>query len=116
MNALSTINVGLSDILLISPMIVLFLFSLLPISIKVLRGNVEQSPTATIIEALIGLALAAGLLIVFAGSGPDQNVVPSAFNGQLVFDGLSQWMGLVAVIAAAGGMILMYENPATCGK
>lgn len=114
--ALSTVTVGLSDILLISPMIVLFLFSLLPITIKVLRGNVEQSPTATIIEALIGLALAAGLLIVFAGSGADQNSIPSAFNGQLVFDGLSQWMGLIAVVAAAGGMILMYENPATRGK
>lgn len=114
--ALSAVSVGLSDVLLISPLIVLFLFSLLPLSIKVLRGNREQSPTATIITALIGLALAAGLLIVFAGTGQSQNVVPSAFNGQLVFDGLTQWMGLIAVIAAAGAMILMYENPATRGN
>jgi NADH-quinone oxidoreductase subunit N len=113
--ALSVVSVGLSDVLLISPMIILFLFSLLPISIKVLRGNVEQSPTATIIEALIGLALAAGLLVVFAGS-QNQAAVPTAFNGQLVFDGLTMWMGLIAVISAAGGMILMYENPATRGS
>ena len=97
-------------------MIVLFLFSLLPLTIKVLRGNVEQSPTATIIEALIGLSLAAGLLIVFAGTGQAQSAVPSAFNGQLVFDGLTQWMGLIAVVSAAGGMILMYDNPATRGS
>lgn len=103
------INFGLSDVLLISPLIALFLFSLLPITIKVLRGNIEQSPAATLIEALIGLTLAAGLLIVFGGSGK------TAFNGQLVFDGLTQWMGLIAVVAAAGGLILMYENPATKG-
>ncbi len=114
--ALSAVSVGLSDVLLISPMIVLFLFSLIPITIKVLRGNVEQSPTATIIEALIGLALAAGLLIIFAGAGPSQLTVPSAFNGQLVFDGLTRWMGLIALLAAGGGMILMYENPATRGN
>ncbi len=104
-----TSTFSLSDILLISPLIALFLFSLIPIAIKVLRGNIEQSPAATIIEALIGLTLAAGLLIVFGGSGK------TAFNGQLVFDGLTQWMGLIAVIAAAGGLILMYENPATKG-
>src|SRR3989344_28406 len=104
------IAIGLSDILLISPIIALFLFSLIPITIKVLRGNKEQLPSATIVEALIGLALTAGLLIVFGGSGK------TAFNGQLVFDGLTQWMGLIAVGAAAGGLILMYENPATRGN
>ncbi len=101
---------GLSDVLLISPLIALFIFSLIPITIKVLRGNVEQSPAATTIEALIGLTLAAGLLIVFGGSEK------TAFSGQLVFDGLTQWMGLIAVAAAAGGLILMYENPATRGS
>ncbi len=103
------ITFGIADVLLISPLIALFLFSLIPLTIKVLRGNKEQSPAATIIEALIGLTLAAGLLIVFGGSGK------TAFNGQLVFDGLTQWMGLIAVVAAAGGLILMYENPATRG-
>ena len=104
------ITFGLSDILLISPLIALFIFSLIPITIKVLRGNVEQSAAASVIEALIGLTLAAGLLIVFGGSGK------TAFNGQLVFDGLTQWMGLIAVVSAAGGFIMMYENPATKGS
>ncbi len=104
------ITFGLSDILLISPLIALFVFSLIPITIKVLRGNVEQSAAATTIEALIGLTLAAGLLIIFGGSGK------TAFNGQLVFDGLTQWMGLIAVFSAAGALIMMYENPATKGS
>lgn len=103
-------NTMLADILLVSPLIALFLFSLIPLAIKVLRGNVEQSPTATIIIGLIGLFATACLLIVFGGSGK------TAFHGQLVFDGLTQWMGLIAVMAAGGSMVLMYENPATRGS
>lgn len=102
--------VGLSDILLVSPFIVLFLFSLIPLTTKVLAGNKEQSPAASLIVALLGLAISAGLLVVFGGS--DQ----TAFNGQLLFDGLTQWAGLIALLAAAGGLIMMYENPATKGK
>lgn len=101
---------GLTDVLLISPMIALFLFSLIPLTIKVLRGNKEQNPAATVIISLIGLSLAAGLLVVFGGS---DKVV---FNNQLLFDGLTMWTGLIAIIAAAAGLIMMYENPSTRGK
>lgn len=106
--------VGLSDLLLISPMIILFVFSLLPVALKVLSGNIERSPAAILIESLIGLTLAAGLMILFGGAG--QAEAPTAFNGQLIFDGLTQSMGLVAVIGAAGALIMMYENPATRGS
>lgn len=109
-----TPTVGLSDFLLISPLVVLFIFSLLPIAIKVLGGNIERSPTAVLIEALIGLTLSAGLMILFGGAG--QSEAPTAFNGQLIFDGLTQSMGLVAVMGAAGALIMMYENPATRGQ
>lgn len=114
-SVINTISaVSSADILLISPLIVLFLFSLIPISTKVLRGNIEQSPTATILETLIGLSIAAALLIIFEGSGLDKS--PTAFSGHLIFDGVTQWMGLIAIIGAAGGLIMMYENPATKGK
>lgn len=106
----SAITVGLSDILLISPMIALFVFSLIPLTIKVLRGNREQNPAASMIEALIGLALAAALLIVFSG-----NVGATAFNGQLAFDGLTLWVGLISIIIGGGSIVMMYENPATRG-
>ncbi len=102
--------VGLSDILLVSPLIALFLFSLIPLTSKVLAGNKEQNPASTLIIALIGLAVAGGLLFVFGGA--DQ----TAFNGQLLFDGLTKWAGMIALIAAAGGLIMMYENPSTNGK
>ncbi len=110
---MNSINVGLADILLISPMISLFLFSLIPLSIKVLRGNKEQNPAASIIEILIGLGLTAVLLIIFSGQSGSGS--PTAFNGQLIFDGLTLWMGLVAILIGACAMVMMYENPSTRG-
>ncbi len=78
------INIGLSDILLmISPMIALFLASLIPITVKVLRGNREQRyALVTLSQALIGIVIAIGLLIVFGGAGK------TAFNNGLIFDGV----------------------------
>lgn len=101
------ISIGLADILLISPVIVLFLFSLIPLTTKVLNKNVEQNHSMTLIVALMGLGIAAGLLVLFGGS--DQTI----FNGQLLFDGLTKWAGLIAIVSAAAGIVLLYENPST---
>jgi NADH-quinone oxidoreductase subunit N len=102
-----TANLG--DIILVAPMIALFIASLIPITIKVLKGNKEQKPIATLTQALLGIVVAAGFLIVFGGSGR------TAFNDTLIFDGIMQWAGLISLAAAAGSLILMYENPATRG-
>lgn len=111
---MASINIGLADVLLISPLIALFVFSLLPITIKVLRGNREQTPSATLIEALIGLILTLGLTIVFGGEA--HTGAPTAFDGQLLFDGLTTWMSIITVIIGAGAIVMMYENPATRGE
>ncbi|UYL10581.1 NADH-quinone oxidoreductase subunit N [Bdellovibrio sp. SKB1291214] len=103
-------NIGLSDILLVSPMIALFLASLVPITAKVLRGNREQNPIITLCQALIGIVIAVGLLVVFGGAGK------TAFNNGLIFDGVTQWMGVIALFSAGAAMIMMYENPSTTGK
>lgn len=108
-----TSTVGYSDILLISPMIIIFLFSLLPLAIKVLRGNKEQKEVVTVIESLIGIALAGALLIVFSGRGVD--AAPTAFGGQLIFDGLTLWMSLITLIIGAGAIVMMHENVSTKG-
>jgi NADH-quinone oxidoreductase subunit N len=105
-----TINIGLADILLVSPMIALFLASLIPLTVKVLRGNREQSPIITLSQALIGIVVSIGLLMVFGGAGK------TAFNNGLIFDGVTQWMGAIALLAAGVSMIMMYENPTTKGK
>lgn len=104
------INIGLSDILLISPMIALFLVSLIPITTKVLRGNREQAPMATLAQGLIGIVIAIVLLAVFGGAGK------TAFVNSLIFDGVTQWMGVIALASAGVAMVMMYENPATTGR
>lgn len=104
------ITYGLSDILLVSPLIALFLMSLVPLTIKVLRGNVEQRPLATLAQGLIGVFMAMGLLLVFGGPGK------TAFNNSLIFDGVTQWLGIIAMGATGAAMVLMYENPATKGR
>lgn len=102
--------VGLNDLLLISPLIALFLFSLIPITVKVVRGNREQNPAVSLIQALIGIMVAAGLLIVFGEANA------TAFNSMLAFDGISKWMGLVALGGAAAGLVLTYDHPGTNRK
>lgn len=101
---------NVNDLLLVSPMIALFLTSLIPLTIKVLRGNQEQPPLATLAQGLIGIIAAIGLLLVFGGPGK------TAFSNALIFDGVTQWMGIIAMAAAGGSMILMYENPSTKGR
>lgn len=110
---MSTVNFGLEDILLTSPMLVLFLFSLVPLTIKILRGNVEQVHLATVIEVLIGLLVTATLIVVFGS--PTQGGSPTAFGGQLIFDGLTTWSSLIAVFITGAAVVLMYENPSTRG-
>lgn len=111
---MNSVNVGLADILLISPLISIFLFSLIPLAAKVLRKNKEQNPVATTIEALIGLGLTAALLIIFNGQGGAGS--PTAFGGQLIFDGLTLWMGLISIIITAGAIVMMHENGSTKGS
>lgn len=103
-------NVTLGDVFLVSPMIVLFLVSLLPITIKVLRGNKEPAPAATLYQGLAGLLAALILLLVVSGSGK------TAFANALVFDGVTTWMCAIALLSAAGSLLLMYDNASTQGE
>ena len=61
------IEFSLVDFLLVSPAIALFLFSCVPLLFKVLRGNQEQNPFATLIYAYIGIVIAAGFTVATMG-------------------------------------------------
>lgn len=102
-------TVGFKDIVLVSPMLVLFLASLVPIAIKALRSNVEPSPLSSLIQGLVGIVAAAVLLLVVSGTGA------SAFSEAIVLDGLSRWMGIVALLAAGFSLLLMHDNKSTNG-
>ncbi|NQY99183.1 MAG: NADH-quinone oxidoreductase subunit N [Bdellovibrionales bacterium] len=95
------------DLLLVSPAIALFLASLIPLAIKVLRGNTESNSVATIMYGLVGVVTA--MVLTLANYGIDK----VAFQGALRFDGLSFWMQMVVLVVAAVTLILSRDNPAT---
>lgn len=103
-------NFTLADVLLLMPAIMLFLFSLVPLTLKVLRGNQEPNSFATMIYGLAGTIAAGGWLI---GLGRAERV---AFSGSLVFDGIAVVMGMVVIFVTAFALIYSRENFATNNK
>lgn len=101
------INLGLEDLLRVAPLVVLFLTSLIPISVKVLRGNTEPNPLIALAIGVVGSVTSAMLLWIFQGQGQ------SAFHKALVFDGLTFWIGITALIVTIGALLLAYESPTT---
>ena len=106
------IDIGLKDLTLIAPMIVLFVMSLVPLTFKVLRGNREQNPTMTLMWGFAGLIIAGGSLLVVTTLA--DGIL--AFNKTLLFDSITQWMGIVALISVGISMVFMFENPSTKGE
>jgi NADH-quinone oxidoreductase subunit N len=100
-------KIGLNDFLKISPIIVLFFVSLLPITMKVLRGNKENRPINNMLIVLGGIIVSCMFLFTF--SGGHQPV----FHNAMVFDGITLWIGFIALVSAAGAVVLSYESFST---
>lgn len=98
------LNFGWLDILLISPALALFASSLIPLAIKVLRGNEEQNTFATLIYGYIGTVVALGLLVFTHG------MRQTAFDNALIFDGISSIAGIVVVLLTAATLTLARDN------
>src|ERR1700690_2613564 len=89
------IDFKLVDFLLVLPAVALFLASLVPLLIKVLRGNQEQNTFATLIYSYVGVVIAAGFTCATVGSER------TAFDGALVFDGISSFTTIIILIVTA---------------
>jgi NADH-quinone oxidoreductase subunit N len=107
-------NVGLIDLIQILPLIVLFLSSLIPITIKVLRGNKEQSAEAVLLQGMGGLLCSLIVLLTTRVWMSDSQAAP-AFLGALTMDGVTFWTSIIALVAAGISLIMMYDNPSTSG-
>lgn len=107
---------NLTELLTISPLVALFIGSVIPISVKAFRGK-EMSPFASLFWAIVAVITAAGLNITFVSgfwkfSGLNYMTV---FSGALVVDGISVWAAYVIYIITGFVLMLLYENKATQG-
>lgn len=101
-----TATVGLQDVLLITPLIIVFLAGCLPITIKAIIGR-EQAPLFSMLQAVSGLFIAT----VWVAMGGDT----AAFNDKIVIDGLSAASQPIILFLTAGALFLSFENINTRG-
>ncbi len=83
------------DFILVAPALALFFASCIPLLIKVLRGNQEQNSFATLIYAYLGIVIAGGFSVAMTGTER------TAFDGALVFDGISSFTTLIVLFVTA---------------
>lgn len=104
------IDFSLIDALLVAPSIALFVFSCLPLLIKVVRGNVEQNTFATLIWAYVGIVVAAGFACGMIGAER------TAFDGALVFDGISSFVTIIVLFVLAVALTFARDSFSTNSK
>lgn len=101
------IKFGLIDFLLVSPVVALFLFSCVPLLCKILRGNQELSPFFAVGMGWAGL-FTAGVLML-----PTMGTERTAFEGALVFDGLSSFTTVVILAITAIALAFTRDSLST---
>jgi len=101
------LSLGWIDFLLIGPALSLFAFSIVPLAVKVLRGNVEQNSFATLCYGYMGIISAAGFLIATAG------LKQTAFENALVFDGISSIAGIIVLLMTTITLTYARDNYST---
>ena len=109
------IVITMRDLFSVSPLIALFLASLIPITVKVLNGNEEQNPAGTLWQGIGGLLAAAILLMTVYILVYDQEM-KTAFGGALIMDGKTVAVGILTLLVGCVSLFLMYDNPSTRGE
>ena len=108
-----SVNFGLEDIVCVAPAIILFIASIIPLTFKVLRGNVEMKHGVSVTYALAGLSAALFSSLVLYSQ---QTNVFYAFYRALVFDGLSVFATVMVILVTSVALIFSKEHFATRGK
>ncbi len=103
-----------ADLIVISPLVVLFLASLVPISVKAFRGR-EMNPFVSLVWSIVGVVSAAGLNIsLVSGYWKLSNMnFLTAFSNGLIVDGISVWSAYVLYVVAGFVLMQLYENSST---
>ncbi len=100
----------LSDIFIISPMIALFAIAMIPVMIKVMRGNREPSPAVTLMYGFLGITIATLLTAVLSGTKK------TAFSNALVMDGMSVMSSYLVYFITGISLMLSFDHVLTKGR
>lgn len=103
-----------ADLLIISPLVAMFIASIIPISVKAFRGR-EMNPFVSLVWSIVGVIGAAGLNVSLVNgywklSGLN---FMTAFSGALILDGIGVWSAYIIFIITGFVLMLLYENKAT---
>ncbi len=100
------LGIYLQDISLTIPLMVLFVLSLLPVTVKIFSGNVEQKPLFTFLQAAFAVILT-GVLIVLRNT----TEVVYAFNNTIVFSPYIKLTTIILVLSTLFTLFLGYRSP-----
>lgn len=103
-----------ADIILIAPIIVIFLGSLVPLTLKVLLKNKEPNDFVPMFQGF-GALLASFLLLITVYKLVLDRENAFAFSRMMAVDGVSLVSGLVILVASMASLVLTRENPTTRG-
>lgn len=104
--------VSLQDILSVVPMIMVFVFSLFPLTFKLLNQNREIKASAVALTALTGLILAMAWSLFFH----TDNQAFEAFNKAIVHDGMAKWANSLICFLGGFALFISLKNVNTSGK
>ena len=104
--------ISLEDILCVVPALIVFLVSLLPITIKVLSGNREHDPLLNIIYCIGGLSIAMVSALALMPTDMGSRYV---FSHALVVDNMSVLAISVVILLTIMTLLLSKEHMATKG-
>lgn len=108
-------NFNVSELIVVSPLICLFIASIIPISVKAFREGEEMDPFTSLLYATTGL-VAAALLTVTVVKGfwniSELNFV-EAFQEAIVIDGITVWGSYIIFVVVGFCLFLLYDSKAT---
>ncbi len=108
-------NFNVSDLIVVSPLICIFVASIIPITVKAFNDGQEMSPFTALMYSIFGLIGAAGLTLS-AVKGYWQisglNFV-EAFSKAIIIDGITVWSSYIIFIVVGFCLFLVYDSKAT---
>lgn len=108
-------NFNVSDLIVVSPLICIFIASIIPITVKAFNDGQEMNPFTALMYSIFGLIGAAGLTLS-AVKGYWQisglNFV-EAFSKAIIIDGITVWSSYIIFIVVGFCLFLVYDSKAT---